>query len=322
MASPPETTLLPSQITVTITRETHKNALAIQKKRYELLLEKQRKKFTKEMEIEKERWRKELQREVHARLKGVEVVKERHSKALERQQKKSDKFLAKEKAKHQATKDKYNTRKRMATELSANAAANDDDSVESSSSPVGKRPRVRQHVFAASKQNQSDLKWKQRFEELEAFKAQHGHCTVPVRDTKNKSLGVWVSTQRTMHRKMRQGQESYLNPERIQLLSGLGFKFVVAPTPVLPWNERLEQLFHFHREHGHCNVPQKYETKTGLGAFVLELRRKYRQGKLSDEKIQAVESLDFQWSLRKRGGSLEERMQKTQTVAANQEHLG
>jgi hypothetical protein len=116
---------------------------------------------------------------------------------------------------------------------------------------------------------------------------------------------------------MRQGRESSLIPERLQLLSGLGFKFVFNTIPHLPWKERLEQLVRFQREKGHCNVPQKYETIPGLGEFVLELRKTYKEGKLSDEKKIAFEALDFQWSLRNRV----RRMQKSQPVRANQENL-
>ena len=37
------------------------------------------------------------------------------------------------------------------------------------------------------------LLWEQRFEELKAFKKQHGHCKVPTTYQPNPALGHWVS---------------------------------------------------------------------------------------------------------------------------------
>eukprot|EP00957_Ditylum_brightwellii_P138561 10561628-Ditylum_brightwellii.AAC.1 len=43
--------------------------------------------------------------------------------------------------------------------------------------------------------------WKNKFDQLCAFKAENGHCNVSQHDTQNKSLGKWVNTQRVAYKK-------------------------------------------------------------------------------------------------------------------------
>ena len=46
-----------------------------------------------------------------------------------------------------------------------------------------------------------DARWRNRFQQLKAFRAAHGHCRVPQRWAENKALGIWVMHQRTARRK-------------------------------------------------------------------------------------------------------------------------
>ncbi|MFZ4596312.1 MAG: helicase associated domain-containing protein, partial [Verrucomicrobiaceae bacterium] len=60
--------------------------------------------------------------------------------------------------------------------------------------------------------------WTTRYEQLKAYKAQFGHCKVPVNWSENPSLGVWARNQR--HR-FKSGK---LSPENEQLLVEVGFE--------------------------------------------------------------------------------------------------
>ena len=55
----------------------------------------------------------------------------------------------------------------------------------------------------------------------------------------------------------------------------------------------------FEREHGHCNVPQKYARNPSLGAWVAQQRRRYKHGTLSDKRILLMEQAGVEWSLRR-----------------------
>jgi len=60
------------------------------------------------------------------------------------------------------------------------------------------------------------------------------------------------------------------------------------------WDDRYEELKNFKTLNHHCNVPQKLGK---LGKWVEKQRQKYRQGRLSEQRIQLLEELNFQWTI-------------------------
>ena len=152
------------------------------------------------------------------------------------------------------------------------------------------------------------MKWEKHFEELKAFKAEHGHCNVPSGSSYGR-LGTWVSDQRTHHRFLREGKRSYLTPERIQKLTSIGFSWTVRTVEPVSWDLRFAQLAEYKTRHGHCNIAQYCRdpmTPSGLGAWAHEQRRFYKRSKrpesLTQQRIEALEALGFKWKLRNRGG--------------------
>ena len=90
--------------------------------------------------------------------------------------------------------------------------------------------------------------WEDRFEEMNLFKATHGHCRVP--RSNHNGLGRWVSHQRTQYRLFREGKKSQLNEHRINLLNRIGFSWTIH----VAWEDRLEEVKLFKATHGHCRV--------------------------------------------------------------------
>ena len=144
--------------------------------------------------------------------------------------------------------------------------------------------------------------WNERFEQLCEFKAQFGHCVVPVKyAAKTKKLGSWVATQRHFCKLYQEGKASRMTAERIRALDGIGFDWGTNTTD---WNVRFEQLCAFKVQHGHCFVPQQYAANPKLGLWVRHQRRHYRsyqEGKpnpMTAERVRAFESVDFEWESR------------------------
>uniref|UniRef100_A0A7R9W8J9 Helicase-associated domain-containing protein n=1 Tax=Pseudictyota dubia TaxID=2749911 RepID=A0A7R9W8J9_9STRA len=65
--------------------------------------------------------------------------------------------------------------------------------------------------------------WSLRFDELRAFRRQHGHCSVPRTYKANRALARWVVRQRENRRLARRGQSSGLTEARERALNELGF---------------------------------------------------------------------------------------------------
>jgi hypothetical protein len=315
---------------------------------HELALDKERQQLEQERAAfgtERAKLLAELDKQKKLFGKTLANVREKSAAALVREKTRSAVALTKEKARHQDTKDKYihhGTSKKQrisSTNVNENNMSLADvltdleePNTDNDNNSSNKRPRTSNGsavgatvAMNSSKQpNGNDLKWNHRLTELQAFKELNGHCNVP-RINSNVRLACWVSTQRSNHTFMRDGKPHSLTPERIQLLNRMGFKWRVAKyTGTVTWEERVEQLQAFYLQEGHANVPQRYppgKHPPGLGDFVLIQRKKYREGKLDAKRVLELEEMcPFQWSLRDRGGTLEERMQKqsaTTTQSSN-----
>ena len=66
------------------------------------------------------------------------------------------------------------------------------------------------------------------------------------------------------------------------------------------WEERLEQLKGFKEANGHCRVPRSHP---GLGVWVNTQRNKYNNGTLSQDRIDKLKHIGFEWVLRDRDPS-------------------
>ena len=62
------------------------------------------------------------------------------------------------------------------------------------------------------------------------------------------------------------------------------------------WWARFGELEDYKQEVSDCNVPRKFEANPQLGIWVFNQRRRYQQKKLSSERIEALESMGFEWT--------------------------
>lgn len=123
--------------------------------------------------------------------------------------------------------------------------------------------------------------WERRFEMLKQWKRENGTCVVPKAAG---LLGRWTSRQRELAKKGR------LSRERCEALESVGFVWDANHSA---WESRFEALVEFCKTYGHACVPSAHP---GLGIWVAKLRGKYRNGKLSGERITRLNSLNFVWS--------------------------
>ena len=158
-------------------------------------------------------------------------------------------------------------------------------------------------------------KWNARYRELEAFKAEHGHCNVPQKS--HGPLGAWVNDQR------KASKQGRLSEERVRRLDDLGFEWSPRDGGTLlvrkqsQWDARYRQLEDFKAEHGHCNVPKSQEL---LGRWVEYQREAYRKSKLSEERARKLDDLGFEWSTRGPPRTWDERLEELTQYKAEHGH--
>jgi hypothetical protein len=85
-----------------------------------------------------------------------------------------------------------------------------------------------------------------------------------------------------------------------ELLNRIDFKWRVMENDVLPWDDRLSQLLEYKEEHGHMQVPQRYDSNPQLGQWVQKMRLMRKMGMLKRERIEKLDEVGLVWKGTKR----------------------
>jgi hypothetical protein len=139
-----------------------------------------------------------------------------------------------------------------------------------------------------------DKQWNMKYQQLVEFKRMKGHCMVPRRYEQNKSLGIWVTTQRTIH------NNTTMRLDRKMLLDEIGF--VWKPDRALTykkddklWHQQYEKVVEFKRNKGHCMVPRRYQQDKSLGMWVGKQRSRHANNKMLPNRMELLDKLGFAW---------------------------
>jgi hypothetical protein len=131
-----------------------------------------------------------------------------------------------------------------------------------------------------------------KYEKLLEYKRENGHCMVPFRHEQDKSLGDWVTTQRSNHK------HNKLRLDRKRILDEIGFVWKAdhnfKPDDKL-WHQQHEKLVEFKRNYGHCVVSQRYEQDKSLGQWVCKQRNLHKDNKITLDRKRILDEIGFAW---------------------------
>ena len=133
-------------------------------------------------------------------------------------------------------------------------------------------------------------RWFKIYDRLKQYHATKGDADVPSSWKEDPKLAKWLQAQRQRRKK---GQ---LTDEEVRLLDALGVTW--KSRDVGTWEDRYQDLLEFKEKHGHCNVPVAYKETAKLGAFVNSMRTKKASGDLSQQRIELLERVGFQWAVK------------------------
>ena len=146
--------------------------------------------------------------------------------------------------------------------------------------------------------------WNRPDKDLFIFWRRHGHSTVPQQYELNPALGKWVKKQRVRLKTRYNGEHTTLTPNLIQALERLNFEVDPKKRIINSWLDRWNELVHYKKIHGHCDVPQKYALNKALGNWVHKQRhnllREIEEEKISPlckERVCLLTKIGFNWSL-------------------------
>ncbi|SCL20543.1 Helicase conserved C-terminal domain-containing protein [Micromonospora pallida] len=122
------------------------------------------------------------------------------------------------------------------------------------------------------------------------FHAEHGHLRVPHGHlVDGVDLYGWLWQQRTAHR------AGTLPADRVAALDALGIDWTIRPAH----HDGYAAAQQFHAEHGHLNVPYHLIVNgVDLYNWLATRRVEHRKGRLSADRVRALEALGIQWSIR------------------------
>ena len=146
-------------------------------------------------------------------------------------------------------------------------------------------------------ENSLSSTWDHYFAEASTYYAEHGNLKVPLRykTPGGLSLGDWVQTQR----QIRKGKRTFgtLTQQQIERLDGIGM--VWESRSETAWAKGLEAAKHYHQQYGDLQVPSDYKDGNGfaLGIWVRDVRRRYRSGGLTQDRVAELEALGMVWNM-------------------------
>ena len=131
---------------------------------------------------------------------------------------------------------------------------------------------------------------------MKLFRELNGHTNVPKDYNIDPQFAKWVYTQRNAFRR------GAMTEERKQALESIGFELRQREGPALTeqseiWNMQLEKLKIYKQANGHCNVPHSYTVDPTLARWVGTQRTAYRRKQMTEDRIEALESIGFEWRL-------------------------
>jgi hypothetical protein len=127
-----------------------------------------------------------------------------------------------------------------------------------------------------------DVKWDDRFDELQMYRIEHGDLHVP---GTLPGLGTWITNQRRVY------WGGSLARDRILRLEGIGFSWRAHTMP----NERaVPAAAQFQQKHGHMRVPK--DTMRELFVWMSNQVADYKAGRLSLEMQRQMERIGVNWT--------------------------
>ena len=151
--------------------------------------------------------------------------------------------------------------------------------------------------------------WQQMLFQFLLYRAKNGGTAIPPTPTANSSqedkmLHGWIQQQKRHARQYKDGERSFMTPERLSVLEHVKFPFALRGDEY--WKANYEKLRQYHGTTGHCRVPHAFAPDPKLGEFVTDQRRQHRlrvEGKpshMTNERKAKLDELGFEFSLRQR----------------------
>lgn len=129
----------------------------------------------------------------------------------------------------------------------------------------------------------------EKYQRLIKYIDVHGNARVPARHPQDSGLGKQVSHQRDSF------DSNKLSKERKKLLDKVNFIWDINE---YDWQNTYKQLLQYRELHRRVNAPAKYPENKSLGKLISHQRSYRKRNELSQESIDFLNNIGFEWSLK------------------------
>lgn len=134
--------------------------------------------------------------------------------------------------------------------------------------------------------------WMNFYNLAKKYYSEHGNLRIGIKYTveNGTKLGVWISGQRYMYSKGK------LKKEQIKLLEDIGMEWHRDKSR---WETGFMYAEQYYGEYKHLNPEADYVTDDGfaLGRWIATQRKKYKDGKISGDRIARLDELEIIWDM-------------------------
>mmetsp|Transcript_24877 Transcript_24877/g.53664 ORF Transcript_24877/g.53664 Transcript_24877/m.53664 type:complete len:789 (-) Transcript_24877:315-2681(-) len=152
------------------------------------------------------------------------------------------------------------------------------------------------------------LPWEKRIQQVESFRQDTGHLNIDHNYKHCSNLGGWAADMSTLYKDWKAGSQQLSEDmiAKFNQLIALGFNFNVLSfyENNRSWEDHYAVLLKFKEgNNGSARVPLKYKADLRLGKWVQSQRQQYKllregkKSKLTEERIEKLESAGFEWAL-------------------------
>ena len=133
---------------------------------------------------------------------------------------------------------------------------------------------------------ENEKRWSKMYGRLLKHKKTYKSTSIPKTNGKNARLSKWVCTQRFKYNR------NALSSDRIDRLESIGFVWNLRNTY---WVEMYKRLLAYKNQFESTHVPESYKADTQLVNWVYNQRSLYNSNKLSQDRINQLNSISFAW---------------------------
>ncbi|GAB3530803.1 hypothetical protein GCM10027443_12160 [Pontibacter brevis] len=161
--------------------------------------------------------------------------------------------------------------------------------------PADRYKRLEEIGFTWSCDDMKSRSWEERYEQLEEYKKNNGHCFVPTNYRENRSLGIWVATQRRLEAKGTLQATKKRRLDQLGFVWGKDVKYKLQLGYDKQWNDNFKKLKAYRQEYGSFQVSLKIDPV--LQQWVSWQRKLFYKGRLPQARINLLNEIQFPWSV-------------------------